>query len=89
MRRMIDAGRQRRIAEMVEHQRRRQTAQHVGQFNHLFAFHIELQVPAEVGNTFGQRLDHLGLHNAALRIADAEKDAAHRSEEHTSELQSH
>jgi hypothetical protein len=76
VRRMIDAGRQRRVREMIEHHRRGQAPQQRGHLVDHLALHVELHVPAEIGDALRQRLDHLGRDRARARVGEAEADAA-------------
>ena len=58
---MLDAGRQRRVRQVIEHDRRRQAPQDRSAIGHdLLALHVELHVPAEIGDAFRERLDHVG-----------------------------
>src|SRR6266700_2735648 len=52
MRGVLDARGQRRVGEMVEHERRRQTPQDVRKLVNLLTIHVELDVPAEIGDAF-------------------------------------
>ena len=77
MGRVLDAGRQRRVGQVIEHQLRRQAAQQVGELDDLRALHVELQVPAEIRDAFRERLDHVDLDHRGGRVAQGEADAAH------------
>jgi hypothetical protein len=47
------------VSHVVEHELRRQAPQQVGAFGDLGAVQVELQMPAEGGDAFRQRLDHV------------------------------
>jgi len=75
MGRMLDAGRQRRVCQVIEHQLGRQAPQQVRKLDDLRALHVKLHVPAEIRDAFRERLDHVDLDHRGGRVTQGEADA--------------
>src|SRR5258708_31187829 len=74
VRRMVDARGQRGVAEVVEHQLRRQAPQQVRELDDLPALYVELHVPAEIHDAFRERLDLFDLDDPGGRVPQGEAD---------------
>src|SRR5947208_584720 len=73
---MFHADVRRKSSEVVEHDRTWQALQHLAHGDDLLAFDVQLHVPAELGYTLRERLDHVDRHHRSRRIADRESQSA-------------
>ena len=83
---MIERRRLRQPPHVIEHDLRRQALQQVGILDDLVAAHVDLHMPAEIGDALGQRLDHVDRHRRARRIEHREADAANARIGHRAKL---
>ena len=61
---------------MIEHHGARQAFEQRGVLDDLVGAHVDLHVPAEIGDALAQRLDHVDRHRGGARIEHREADAA-------------
>ena len=84
--RMVQSLRRRQAAEMIEHDRARQTQQQILGGDDLVGAQMNLHMPAERLHAPRQRLDHVHRRGRGLRIELRETDAAHAAVRHALEL---
>ena len=67
----------RRFAHVIEYDLRRQLAQQIRMFGDFLIRHVELHMPAILGDAFGERLYHVDGDHSGMRIANGEAYAAY------------
>ena len=73
---MLERRGLRQAPEMIEHHLRRQAFEQRGILDDLVGAHVDLDVPAEIGDALGERRDHVDRHRGGARIEHREADAA-------------